>query len=267
MQKCPGNTEGNIPRQLRGPLQLVHCAEFHSTAAELSSALTVATAGRSTNGHSVHRLACPERKRAGRYPRVGEEGYSALRWRRARFLLARRPGRRAARRLGFFIEDRTLPEGFAKNSREHVVPLGPLALGVIEPLRSNGLLFPRRGCEDKPFCGFSKSKKSFDERLDGVAPWTLHDLRRTFSTGLAKLGVAPHIKEALLNHVDAKSEVEAIYDQYTYLPEMRAAMELWEHHVERLLGASVTVSAMTPSTSKSMMPPPINNPQMPAAAE
>jgi integrase len=129
----------------------------------------------------------------------------------------------------------TLPEGFAKNSREHVVPLGPLALGVLGPLRSNGLLFPRRGCEDKPFCGFSKSKKSFDEGLEDVAPWTLHDLRRTFSTNLAKLGVAPHIKEALLNHISAKSEVEAIYDLYTYLPEMRDAILKWEQQLAGLL--------------------------------
>jgi hypothetical protein len=37
-----------------------------------------------------------------------------------------------------------------------------------------------------------------------VAPaiqrWTLHDLRRSFASGLLRLGVAPHIVELALNH-------------------------------------------------------------------
>lgn len=129
----------------------------------------------------------------------------------------------------------TMPEGFAKNHRRHTVPLGPIAFELVEDIKRDGLLFPARGGHDKPFCGFSKSKQSLDEGLEGVAPFTLHDLRRTFSTGLARLGVPPHIKEALLNHVEAKSEVEAIYDHYRYEPEKREAMEKWEHHVTGLL--------------------------------
>lgn len=137
----------------------------------------------------------------------------------------------------------TLPDGFAKNYRQHTVPLGPMALGVLKPIIDGGLIFPARGSRDKPFCGFSKSKKSLDVTLDGVTPFTLHDLRRTFSTNLAKLGVPPHIKEALLNHIAAKTEVEAIYDHYTYLPEMRAAIERWEQHLTSLLGRTRPIKA------------------------
>jgi integrase len=129
----------------------------------------------------------------------------------------------------------TLPEGFAKNHRVHTVPLGPMALDIIGTIQREGLLFPARGGHDRPFCGFSKSKETLDEGLEDVAPFTLHDLRRTFSTGLARLGVAPHIKEALLNHAAAKSEVEAIYDHYRYEPEKRDAIEKWESHVAMLL--------------------------------
>jgi len=132
----------------------------------------------------------------------------------------------------------TLPEGFAKNHRQHTVPLGPMAFELVENNKRDGLLFPARGGHDKPFCGFSKSKQTLDKELQGVAPFTLHDLRRTFSTGLARLGVPPHIKEALLNHVDAKSEVEAIYDHYRYEPEKKSAMERWESHVAELLGGT-----------------------------
>jgi len=140
----------------------------------------------------------------------------------------------------------TLPEGFAKNSRQHTIPLGGLALSVLAAIEKAGLLFPARGGDSKPFCGFSKSKKSLDAALQGVAPFTLHDLRRTFSTNLAKLGVPPHIKEALLNHISAKTEVEAIYDRYAYLPEMGAAIEKWDQHLNHLLVLQGT--SQTPAT-------------------
>jgi hypothetical protein len=114
----------------------------------------------------------------------------------------------------------------------------------------------------RTFSGFSKAKKALDEQLPGLKPWTLHDLRRTFSTNLAKLGVLPHIKEMLLNHVSAKTEVEAIYDTYKHLPEMREAMQKWETHFSALLivppngvgfspapGLSSTRTAQLPSGS------------------
>ena len=63
-------------------------------------------------------------------------------------------------------------------------------------------------------------------------PWTLHDLRRTFRTNLGRLKVRPDIAERLVNHVSARTEMEETYDLYTYLPEMREAMEKWEHFLQ-----------------------------------
>ena len=51
------------------------------------------------------------------------------------------------------------------------------------------------------FNGWSKCKKRFDEGLDDVEPFTLHDLRRTFSSNLAMLGTPIHVTEKLLNHI------------------------------------------------------------------
>jgi hypothetical protein len=63
----------------------------------------------------------------------------------------------------------------------------------------------------------------------GVTGWTLHDLRRTFSTGLASLGVAPHIIERLINHsTGVISGVSATYNRVAYMPEMRQAVEKWD---------------------------------------
>lgn len=129
----------------------------------------------------------------------------------------------------------TLPPGFAKNHREHVVPLGPMASALVEELKADGLLFPAANGSGKPFSGFSKCKKALDKTLEGVAPYTLHDLRRTFSTGLGRLGTQPHIKEMLLNHIEAKSDVEGIYDQWKYEQPKREAILLWEKHLASLL--------------------------------
>ena len=61
-------------------------------------------------------------------------------------------------------------------------------------------------------------------------PWTLHDLRRTFSTGLNNMGIPPHIVELLLGH--ALPGVMAIYNRSLYLPEKLDALNKW---LERLM--------------------------------
>ena len=66
-----------------------------------------------------------------------------------------------------------------------------------------------------------------------LAPWTLHDLRRTMRTGLGKLGVPPHVAELAINHV--KGGVEAIYDRYRYQREIAAALAQWAEHVLALV--------------------------------
>lgn len=66
-----------------------------------------------------------------------------------------------------------------------------------------------------------------------VAHWTLHDLRRTFASGCAKLGTAPHVIELCLNHHKASS-VASIYNRHGYAAEMRAAWELWSNHVAEI---------------------------------
>jgi integrase len=65
-----------------------------------------------------------------------------------------------------------------------------------------------------------------------VPPFVLHDLRRSFRTGLGRLGVRPDISELLLNHV--KTGVSATYDRYSYHGEKRAALALWAEHIVAL---------------------------------
>ena len=71
-----------------------------------------------------------------------------------------------------------------------------------------------------------------------IPHWTTHDLRRTATTGMARLGVPPHVADSILNHKSGTvSGVAAVYNRYSYLEERREALEKWESHVSSLIEA------------------------------
>jgi integrase len=128
-----------------------------------------------------------------------------------------------------------LPPERVKNGRTHEVPLSPQALAILRrlpqsPKRNDDLVFSR-------FSGWSVAKAELDKALPKAMPhWTLHDLRRTCATGMAELGVLPHIIEACLNHISGhKAGVAGTYNRARYLPEMRTALELWANHVDAVV--------------------------------
>ena len=97
------------------------------------------------------------------------------------------------------------------------------------------MLFPAEGFDDRPCAGWSRGFARL-EQLSGVRGFVLHDLRRTFATELASLGVAIHVIEKLLNHTSGQiSGVAAIYNRFSYVKEMREAVALWEKHLATLL--------------------------------
>lgn len=119
----------------------------------------------------------------------------------------------------------TFPQGFTKNKREHRIPIGHMAAEIINDLPiETDLLFPSRYSDATPFNGWSKSKQDFDEPLD-IPNYTLHDLRRTYSSNLARIGVPIHVTEKLLNHASGTvSGVAAVYNRHTYTEEMQQAV-------------------------------------------
>ena len=69
-----------------------------------------------------------------------------------------------------------------------------------------------------------------------IPPWRLHDLRRSCATGMAGIGIQPHVVEACLNHVSgAKAGVAGIYNVHSYSAEKTAALERWVAYVEALI--------------------------------
>ena len=96
-------------------------------------------------------------------------------------------------------------------------------------------MFPSSGSEGRTFSGFSKSKARLDAD-SGVTGWTLHDLRRTFSTIRAQIGTPPHITERLLNHLTGTlSPIARIYNRHTFADEMRSALIAYENHLRTIL--------------------------------
>jgi len=126
----------------------------------------------------------------------------------------------------------TIPATRTKNHREHIVPLTDAALALVtsSPPRREYLFGdgPRRiGDNGSGYSGWSKSKYALDQRL-ALPAWRLHDLRRTAATVMAdKLGVLPHIIEAVLNHVSGhRAGVAGVYNRAKYEGEMRSARAL-----------------------------------------
>lgn len=130
----------------------------------------------------------------------------------------------------------TLPEWLTKNSKEHTFPYGELVTGIIDtvPRRNDtDLLFPSDISNARPLSGWSKYRKQL---ADGVAGWTLHDLRRTYRSIHGQIGTPSEIAERLINHAAAvQTDVEEIYDRWHYLPQMRAAVLAFEEHFKALL--------------------------------
>jgi integrase len=130
----------------------------------------------------------------------------------------------------------------AENSKTGVaclVPLTDMALDAFTKLRnaagSSPWVLPGKNLAQplEPRLltrGLAKNIARFKKQ--GIAAFTLHDLRRTTRTGLARLKVQPHICELCLNH--KQPGIVGVYDVGDYLDERRAALEKWEAHLQGL---------------------------------
>lgn len=133
----------------------------------------------------------------------------------------------------------TIPGEFTKNGRAHAIPLLPMAKTALDRQSCQGpFYFPGRLLSDSHFNdgSWGKFKKALEKKA-GVYGWQLRDIRRTFRSNMAKLGVRREIAELLLNHVTGanKNDLDEIYDRYDYLKEKRDALALWEKRIATLL--------------------------------
>jgi integrase len=142
----------------------------------------------------------------------------------------------AAQRREFKDETWTVPAARSKNGKANIVHLSGQALAVLDTVPKAGdLLFASRGTTPS---GYSKAKARLDGYMAEIAgspvePFVLHDLRRTATTGMARLGIAPHVADRVLNHVGGTiSGVAKIYNQFAYIEEREMALDAWGLFVE-----------------------------------
>jgi integrase len=133
-----------------------------------------------------------------------------------------------------------LPAERNKSGEPRIIPLSPAATKLIEGL-------PRRG--DRVFTtngttaisGWGKAKRMLDAaagELNGkpLAPWRLHDIRRTAATGLQRLGAGLQVIESVLGHVGgSRAGIVGIYQRHRFEAEKRAALEAWALEIERIV--------------------------------
>jgi integrase len=140
-----------------------------------------------------------------------------------------------------------LPAERSKNGRRHSLALPPAALAIIRavPRTDRDHLFGARA--DAGFTGWSGAKTSLDRRLaSAVRPWRVHDIRRTVATGMADIGVEPHVIEAALNHHGGhRRGVAGIYNRSSYERAVKTALLRWSDHVLALVeGRGSNVAAL-----------------------
>ena len=145
----------------------------------------------------------------------------------------RPPSRRAALRSGDRDHQRGDGRRTQRGRRLRVRPLFPCGDGSLSPVAvARTILRANETSKERPLGRF------------GIAPWSAHDLRRTALTGMARLGVAPIVLGHVANHrTTTRAGVTlAVYSQYTYNKEKRAALDLWAERIEGIVSGLVARS-------------------------
>jgi integrase len=154
---------------------------------------------------------------------------------RLMLLTGQREGEVAGMRWGEINLDKrewVIPGARTKNGKEHAVYLSELALAVL-PERTSDLVFSTTG--KMPAVGFHRAKARLDAAMlkalreanedAGLPPFVLHDLRRTATSCMARIGVEPHVCDRVLNHIGGTIRgVAATYNRFQYLDEKRLAL-------------------------------------------
>jgi integrase len=133
----------------------------------------------------------------------------------------------------------TLSKERTKNKRTHMVALADITIEIIRSV-------PRRlgrdyvfGAQGQGFTGWAEGKVALDAKLDGMVKWMIHDLRRSAATGMANIGVMPHVIEAALNHQSGhKGGIAGVYNRSVYAEETKAAFLRWADHIAEIVAGA-----------------------------
>ncbi|MEX2650238.1 MAG: site-specific integrase [Alphaproteobacteria bacterium] len=159
-----------------------------------------------------------------------------------------------------------IPGEYQKSGRSHEVPLSDAALAIVRDQRRklDEAQAKSEAETDRPlvfataagaaFNVYSAAKLKLDavilaerreaakgagedpDKVKALAPWRLHDLRRTCAAGMASLGISRTVIGKVLDHAEAG--VTAIYDRHGYGAEKCKALEDWAKRIEAILATA-----------------------------
>jgi integrase len=138
-----------------------------------------------------------------------------------------------------------LPKELMKSNRAHTVHLADQAIAIlkgIQPLTGdNRYVFTSdedisRHVETRSVSQ-SVRKRIAASNLRAMEPFTPHDLRRTATSRMADLGIAPHVIEKIQSHI--MTGVMGVYNRADYFPERKDALIKWGSRIEQLLDNEV----------------------------
>jgi integrase len=133
-----------------------------------------------------------------------------------------------------------LPGERTKNGKPHELPITDTVRNIIRSqpkTEGRDFLF---GYGEGAFSGWSRAKEILDEAIakssNALPRFVLHDFRRTSATKMADIGIAPHVIEAVLNHVSGhKGGIAGIYNRALYTAEKAQALARWDEHLSALV--------------------------------
>jgi integrase len=131
-----------------------------------------------------------------------------------------------------------LPGGVTKNKRDHLVPLVPKAMKLLDALKElsgdSPHVFP--GPTGDPMNWVQNACAKIMSNA-GIDDGRHHDTRRVLQTNMAEMGVPPHVADMILNHaVKGAPKSRQHYDTHHYIPEKREALTRWVARLTKVLG-------------------------------
>ena len=138
-----------------------------------------------------------------------------------------------------------LPATRTKNAEPHSFPMSEPVRNILKARTRSVGRDPVFGQGTNGFNSWNRCKVLLDAETK-LPDWVVHDLRRTFATGLQRLGVRLEVTEAILNHVGGnRSGVGGIYRRYDWAAEKRTALNSWATHVLDVVSGRKSKSNVT----------------------
>ncbi len=135
----------------------------------------------------------------------------------------------------------TIPADRYKSRRPHLVPLPDAMVDILEelPFKDKGGYVLSLNGGARAYSNIQRPKGALNKAAK-VTGWTWHDLRRTFRTGLSRLGIREDIAERVIGH-SVGGRLGATYNLYEFAKEKRRALEAWAQHIAGLAADNVVL--------------------------